>query len=110
MKKLIESENYFLEIVYEPDKNKASFFIKAKDKLSNRYSYINNLNCILGLFGIDCDSPLAPESQWYISKKRAKIFTKIAIDGLHRKSFLSFLEWKLYEDRLCGEWENVDIT
>jgi hypothetical protein len=108
MNKLIEGKEYFLEIVYEPYKHKVLFFIKAKNKLNNSYSYINNLNCILSLFEIDLENYLTSESQWYINKNRAKAYLKILIDALNNTDFLTFLEHKLVEDRLCGEWENIE--
>ncbi len=108
MKKFIEGENYYLEVVFKPNKKMASFYVKAKDKLSKRHSFINNLNSFLGLFAIDADSPLAEESQWYISKEEAKVYYESTIKAFSQKSFLSFFEHKLLEDRLCGEWENIE--
>lgn len=108
MKKEMNGKRYYFEITSELAENKCAFFIKVKYKSSNRYSYINNLNCILSEFSINIDNPLVSESQWHLAKEKSKLFMKKANNFLSDEKFVEYIEKQLDLDRASGEWENVE--
>lgn len=84
------------------------FYIQAVHATSFRYSYINNLNVLLSLLGIEQNDNRVAEGQWILpSKRMANKYYQKAIDGFSDAKFLSYLEGSLDEDRRIGEWENT---
>lgn len=111
-------ERYDFDIVIEKCSIDCYFHVRAICRDSKRTSCINNLNPMLSLFSPDCyeseddycallDDPDHRDSSWVISKGEAKKLAKIAEKALRDSSFLRYLEDKLDEDRLEGEWKNI---
>ncbi len=103
----IEGEKYIFEIISQRQGRCFCFFIRAKNKDNYRTSCINNLNPILSEFNIDKDDPKVMDSTWVVTKEEAQYLTNIAKQFLSDKSYLNYIEGKLDEDRMLGEWENV---
>ena len=102
MKRMVKGKNYSFSIVADG----VQFYIEALHLASSRFSFINNLNVILSVFNINSDDEKVSESQWLVSKQQSRLFFKKAIELLSNKGSRDFVEQKLDEDRLCGEWEN----
>ena len=105
----IQGEKYKFEIVSENEGEDVGFFIKAIDRLTGRFSCINNLNTTLSEFDVDIDDPNFQDSMWVVTKKDARRFARAAKQLLANSCFLNYLEKRLDEDRLCGEWENKAV-
>ena len=87
--------------------NDCMFYIRALDKLSLRYSHINNLNSVLSELGVDAEKEKFGDSFWNdLSRKEVQKFWRISVDFLSDRKFRNYVEEKLDEDQLCGEWEN----
>jgi len=99
----ISGEKYNFGIVSENQE----FYIEAEDKLTHRFSFINNLNPILSEFNIKINDRRVSESQWIVLKNQSRTFMNIAKEFLSDKYFRDYLEEKLDEDRICSEWENM---
>ncbi len=107
MKKLINGHKYYFLVECSRKGNLFGFYIKAFSKKGKRYSYINNLNCILSVFDISIEDKKVPESQWIIKEKEANQFFNQAINFLSDKNFSNFLENCLDTDRKLGEWNKI---
>ena len=105
----IEGRKYGFEVISENEDEVFCFFIKAMDKLTGRYSCINNLNAILSEFNIGIDDPKIEDSMWVLTKEDACYLEKTAKQFLSDPSFRDYLEQQLDEDRMSGEWENKII-
>ncbi|KPL00707.1 MAG: hypothetical protein AMJ91_03440 [candidate division Zixibacteria bacterium SM23_73_3] len=103
----IEGFKYDLEICLEKARRSFCFYIRATCKSNRRTSCINNLNAILSELNFDPRKPRFADSSWIVSKKEASCFADVAKAVLSDSQFLSYLEKKLHEDRLEGEWENI---
>ena len=97
--------NFLLESVKK--KNLCGFHIKAISKNGKRYSYINNLNCILSIFNIGIEDNKVSESQWIVKEKEGKLYFNKMIDALTDDIFCRFLENQLDTDRKLGEWNKL---
>jgi hypothetical protein len=106
---IIEGEKYNYEIVSENEDEDFCFFIKAIDKLTGRFSCINNLNAILSEFNVGIDDPKIEDSMWVLTKENARHLEKTAKQFLSDPLFRDYLEKRLDEDRMLGEWENQII-
>ena len=110
--KLIIGNKYNFKIIYEEfNENECYWTLKAICKETNFYSGINNLNTILSELGIDGGTicrKFEDSSVWEVSKLEMKKFNKIAKSFLTSEKYLKYLENKLDEDRVQGEWENVE--
>jgi hypothetical protein len=106
----IEGEKYNYEIVSENEDKDSCFFIKAIDKLTGKFSCINNLNAILSEFNIGIDDPKVEDSMWVLTKEAARHLEKTARQILSDPSFRNYLEKQLDEDRVSGEWENEAVS
>ena len=102
----IQREKYNFEIVSENEGEDVCFFIKAIDRHTRRFSCINNLNMTLSEFDVDIDDPNFEDSMWVVTKKEAGRLEAIAKQLLSDSHFSNYLERKLDEDRMAGEWEN----
>lgn len=80
------------------------FFIKAVCKTSGRYSCINNPNAIISELKITQNDFKYYDSMW--TTKNAYNFYRKIVSFLSDKFSLEYVEDKLDEDRLYGEWEN----
>lgn len=111
-------ERYDFDIVIEKCRIDCYFHVRAICRDSKRTSCINNLNPMLLLFLPDCyeseedyynllDDSDHYDSSWVISKGEVKKLAKIVEKALKDSFFLRYLEDKLDEDRLEGEWENI---
>lgn len=105
----IQGEKYFFDIVSQSNRQLVSFYIRATCKLTKRVSCINNLNLILSEFNIDSTNHKFADSMWEVSIKEANYFINTAKEIFSSKFFLNFLEDKLDEDRIVGEWENIAV-
>lgn len=105
----IKGRKYNFEVMSENEDEDLCFFIKAIDKLTGRYSCINNLNAILSEFNIGIDDPKIEDSMWVLTKEDARYLEKTAKQILSDPSFRNYLEKRLDEDRTLGEWENQII-
>lgn len=103
----IRGKHYNFEIVSYDGGHLFCFYIRAICKLTKRTSCINNLNPILSEFGVSQTNPKYVDSMWEVTEKEAKNFAKTAIGFLSNPTFLSYLEEKLDEDRMEGEWEKI---
>lgn len=101
-----QGEKYFFDIVSFKKGKLFVFYIRATCKLTKRSSCINNLNTILSEFNIDSTNRKFLDSMWEVSKKEADHFINTTREILSSISFLNFIEDKLDEDRIVGEWEN----
>ncbi|MCK4673841.1 hypothetical protein KAT67_07650 [candidate division WOR-3 bacterium] len=105
----IEGEKYNYEIVSKNEDEDLCFFIRAIDKLTGRFSCINNLNAILSEFNIGIDDPKVEDSMWVLTKEDVRYLRGTAKQFLSDPSFRNYLERQLDEDRTLGEWENKII-
>jgi hypothetical protein len=103
----IQGEKYIFNIISQTEDQDYFFAIQASSKSSGRTSYINNLNVILSEFGIEMDDPKVADSTWVITKEEAQHYVDTATQFLFDRVFLDYLENRLDEDRMLGEWENV---
>jgi hypothetical protein len=70
-------------------------------------SFINNLNTILSEFEVTIDDPKVADSTWEVTHLEAKSLEIITRNLLEGDRFLDYLEMRLDEDRMLGEWENI---
>ena len=102
MRTIIQGERYAFNVVAED----GEFFIRADDKLSARYSHINNLNPILSeLIGDSLENRFT-DSRWDVTLEEGDLFANLSLRFLSHKRFRHYIEDKLKEDRTLGEWEN----
>ena len=104
MKKVIKGRKYSFLVEHSRKNNLFGFYIKAISKKEKRYSYINNLNCILSILDIGTEDNKVPESQWIVKEKEANMFFNKMINFLSENTFRNFLENQLDVDRRLGEW------
>lgn len=107
MHRKIRGRHYNFEIVSHNGGYLFCFHIRATCKFTKRTSCINNLNSILSEFGISQTNPKYVDSMWEVTEREAKKFVKTTIGFLSNPTFLSYLEGKLDEDRMEGEWERI---
>jgi len=100
-------KNYTIKVESWRDQKKYGFSIVAVHRKSKRQSCINTLNTILSWFGIEEDSELVSESDWYLTRKKWSEYRKSAREIFGNKKSLTYLERQLDEDRSCGEWANL---
>lgn len=105
---LIQGLTYNFEVVWNNENQENQFLIRAIEKSTGRSSCINNLNAVLSEFDIDIDDPKSEDSSWIVTKDEAKRFYNIANCFLVDKRFRDYIERHLDEDRLCGEWANIE--
>jgi len=103
----IKGFKYILNVILQEGQPDHLFAIQALDPSSGRTSYINNLNVILSEFGIEVDDPKVADSLWVVTKEEAQHYVDTATQFLFDRVFLDYLERRLDEDRMLGEWENV---
>lgn len=103
----ISGSKYSFQIFTEAKRQDCRFFIKAISKPTGRFSCINNLNVVLSELNVDINNPKFFDSMWAVTKDEANYFEGVAKQFLSDKSFLAYLERKLDEDRMLGEWENI---
>jgi hypothetical protein len=70
------------------------------------FACINNLNAVLSELNVNVNNPKFSDSTWVVTKDEVSYFEDVAKRFLSDPSFLDYLERKLDEDRLLGEWEN----
>lgn len=103
----IRGRKYTLEVISKREGQDYCFFIRANNKSTGRTSCINNLNAILSEFGIETGDPKVADSTWIVTKEEARYFSDTATQFLSDKTSLDYMERKLDEDRMLGEWENT---
>lgn len=104
MRNTIHGSKYNFHVVAKENK----FYIQAVDKVSLRYSCINNLNSILSELVHDQYSDKRySDSCWEVSQEKGEQFAKFLVKTLSSNRFRHYLENKLDEDRTLGEWENI---
>lgn len=103
----IQGRKYNFQIVSQEEGQDHIFFIKAHSKSSGRYSSINNLNAVLSEFGIETGEPKFDDSSWVVTKDKAQYFSESATEFLMDVTFRDYIEMRLDEDRMAGEWENI---
>lgn len=106
MKTVIQGEKYNFEIWTERGRRHSTFSIRAISKDTGKYSSINNLNTILATLGVDSDHPKFADSLWVVTNKEAVKFEELIKSDLDSPFFRHYLEAKLDEDRMEGEWAN----
>lgn len=104
---MITGVKYNFQIVSQTEEQDYIFFIRAVAKSNGKTSCINNLNAILSEFGVEIEDRKFEDSMWIVTKGEARYFSDTAIQFLSDASFLDYIERKLDEDRMVGEWENV---
>jgi hypothetical protein len=107
---ICQGKKYVLEVVSECRDDDSIFYVKAKDRLTNRTYCINNLNIILSAWDVDIDDPRFEDSMWLLSKKECSCFEAPTRSLLSEPFFIELLEHQLDEDRLFGEWKNIGQT
>jgi len=107
---IIQGRKYNFEIVSQKYGTDFSFFIRAKNKSTNKISCINNLNVILSEFVIEMDDPRVADSTWKVREEEAHHLVVTARKFLLTSASLDYIERQLDEDRILGEWENKKIT
>ena len=107
MIKKIEGEKYLFEIESSSIKGKFAFEIEAIDKRSGRYSTINTLNAFLSWCEIGVHDSRIGEPEWIVSKKEYGRLERCIARLFADKNFIAYLEHKLDEDRIEGEWANI---
>lgn len=100
-------ENYIVELEAWRNQRLYGFSIVAIHKQTKRCSAINTLNTILSWFGIDENSPLSSEPEWFITKHKLNQYRELAKNIFSDKRYFKYLETKLDEDRSDGEWANL---
>lgn len=109
MKKVFKGNRYNFKIFNLPlGKRQSVFYIKAKHKETSRTSFITNVNIILSELNIPLNNLTFEESEWVLSKKRAKELTLAAERFLSDKEVLPYVEEYLDLDRDQSEWENYE--
>ena len=104
MRKRIHGDKYDFRVVAKENE----FFIQAIDKVSLRYSCINNLNAILSeLVHDQYNNDRFGDSWWEVSREEGEQFAKTSVESLSNDGFRHYIENKLDEDRTLGEWENI---
>jgi len=102
----LSGKRYNFEIITENSDVYSDFSIRAISQDLRRYSSINNLNVILAEFDIAFDDPKFADSSWTLTQEEVNHLEEIAVQLFSSSHFLTFLEGKLDEDRMAGEWEN----
>jgi len=105
-----QGKKYTFEVISERWDKDFSFFVKAKHRSTGRTSCVNNLNIILSELGIDINDPKVADSTWLLSEKESLRFSVLAKRFLSDQSFLEFVEDQLDEDRILGEWANIETN
>lgn len=106
---VFEGGRYWYEIVQVAARTRVVFEIRAISYHSGRLSHINTLNPILSLFGLSEQDSRCGESDWLLSKKRAKQYQRLFAQALADGWFRGQLENVLDEDRQQSEWEAVRV-
>ncbi len=104
MRRFIHSDRYDFCVVA----NVREFYIQATDKASLRHSCINNLNPILSeLVHEQYNDAKFGDSRWIVSKEEGQELAQTSVEFLSNEKFRRYIESKLDEDRMLGEWENI---
>jgi hypothetical protein len=104
IEKNIAGNGYNFRVVAE----RGDFAIEATHLGTLRYSSICNLNAMLSAINLDPeDNPRFEDSRPDLTFREEKHFFKKAVRILSDDKFCDYIEWKLDEDRLYGEWENI---
>ena len=106
-KRKIERKQYNFEIVLSNGEYMSCFYIRAICKSTRMTSCINNLNAVLSELGIENIKSEYIDSLWEVTKEAGEKFSQITTELLSTSTFLNYLEEKLDEDRIEGEWENI---
>ena len=105
---IISGNKYNYKLLLSSIGEEYQFSIKAIEKETKRTSFINTINVLLNELNIDSHNTRFGESEWTISKKELKTFlrkiNKLFID----EKSLPYLENFLDQDRIEGEWENIE--
>lgn len=110
MRKLVKGHKYNFLVECSKNNKLFGFYIKAISKKTKRYSYINNLNCILSIFGIITEDNKVSESQWIVKEKETSLLFNRAISFLSDVHFNNLLENQLDIDRKLGEWNKLQAV
>jgi hypothetical protein len=102
----ISGTRYNFEIMVENTDAYSDFSIRAICKNTRRFSSINNLNSMLSEFDISGDAPKFDDSTWTLTEEETNHLEATARQLFSSPSFLEYLEDKLDEDRMAGEWAN----
>ena len=105
IEKLI-GEKYLFELEIKPRRKKFDFHLYAIDRRTFHYSNINDLTTVLSWLGIEDEDPLVEDKCWTISERKMREYRRIICESLKSKNSLTYLEYRLDEDRVCGEWAN----
>lgn len=110
-------EDYFFEVESRPFEEGFVFTITAIDRVTGKYSQINDLNFILSQFltedvdsekeDLDEEDPRIEDKDWVLSAEELESFERIAKRLFQNKQSCDYLEFKLDEDRWEGEWANT---
>lgn len=106
MKRTIKGKKYKFVVNFYRCRNVFCFDIEAINLQNKKYSFINNLNCILSEFNININDERTAESQWKVKENIGKLFFNLAVNFISDNKFRKHLENQLNIDRDCGEWEN----
>jgi len=101
---MIQGRKYSFEIVSQREGRDYCFFLRASSKSSGKTSCINNLNAILSAFSVEMEDPKVADSTWMVTKEEARYFLDTAIQFLTDIASLDYIEKRLDEDRMLGEW------
>ena len=103
----VHGRKYSFEIVTQNEENDCFFYLRAICKYTKGTSCINNLNAILSEFNIEIDDPNCWDSTWIVTNEKAHELEVKAKNFLSDYSFRDYIESRLDEDRMLGEWENI---
>jgi hypothetical protein len=103
----VKGKRYNFEILSQDNEKDVCFYIRAVCRYTRRTSCINNLNAVLSAFNVNPLKEKYADSMWEIPKSEANRLFSIGRKILRDRIFLNYLEDKLDEDRLEGEWDNV---
>lgn len=100
--------NYNFKIIAGKKGKERIFSIRAVDKLTGRYSSINNLNSVLGELEVDIEDSRYYDSIWIVKNSEIDRLKSKVQCLFKNPCYLEYLEKCLDEDRECGEWENIE--
>jgi hypothetical protein len=107
MKCCIDGISYFYEIISLANRDKFHFSIDATHKPTCRSSKITTVNPILSELHIPNFDKRFDESVWVVNKKETTHLMNMAKELLSDRSYLTYFESILDEDRKLGEWKNI---
>ena len=109
LKAIFDTGRYVVIVRSELFSKDGYFEVKAVDKLTRRYSFVNNMNGLIGELVKDDDifyDTMFGETTWDGTVGQVREWFTQAKDLFSDSSYLAYFEKFLDDDRLAGEWGN----